>query len=161
MSRLLIPNGSRGPLGEGEAIEILHHHMNGLGPVEIGARLHRTKSTISSFLKSSKKSRAIVPHRGRPVLPSLLDSTIDDITGQLDREPRLALRRYEKMPTEFPNLRKTRLWELRHQQGYHLYKEIEICDITPEHKMARVRLCAGEIDDPIKIPIMFTDESKV
>jgi hypothetical protein len=33
--------------------------MNGLGPVEIGARLHRTESTIRSFLKSYEKSRAI------------------------------------------------------------------------------------------------------
>jgi hypothetical protein len=27
------------PLGEGDKIEILHHHINGLGPVEIGTRL--------------------------------------------------------------------------------------------------------------------------
>jgi hypothetical protein len=52
MSHLLIPNGPNHPLSEGDKIEILHHHTNGLGPVEIGARFHRSESTIRSFLKS-------------------------------------------------------------------------------------------------------------
>jgi hypothetical protein len=65
------------------------------------------------------------------------------------------------MLAEFTNLHKTRFWELRHQQGYYFYKEIEICDLTPEYKMAQVRLCADEIDNPIKIPIVFTGESTV
>jgi hypothetical protein len=65
------------------------------------------------------------------------------------------------MPTEFANLRKTRLGELRDQQGCQFYKEIETCDLSPEHKMAGIRFCANEIDDPIQIPIVFTDEATV
>jgi hypothetical protein len=70
-----------GPFGEGDKIEILHHHINGLGPVEISAMLHRTESTIRNFLKSDKKSRAIFPRRRRHPLPPIPDSMIDYITA--------------------------------------------------------------------------------
>jgi hypothetical protein len=73
----------------------------------------------------------------------------------------MAVRTHEKMPVEFANFRTTRLWELRHQQGHHFDKEIEICHLSPEHMMTRVRFCVNEIDNPIKIPIVFTDESMV
>jgi hypothetical protein len=120
------------PFDEGGTIEILHHRMNGLGPVEIGARLHRTESTIQSLLKSYEKSRAIFPRRGRPPLPPIPNSMIDHITGQLDREPTVALRTQRKTLAEFANLCKTRLWKLRRQQGYHFSKENEICNVTLE-----------------------------
>jgi hypothetical protein len=47
------------------------------------------------------------------------------MAGPLDRELRLVLQAHEKMLTEFAKLHKTRLWELRHQQGDHFDNEIE------------------------------------
>jgi hypothetical protein len=82
------------PLRKGEEVKILYYHMNGLVSVEIGARPYRTESTICGFLKSYEKSRVIFLPRGRPPLLPILNSTIDHMTGQLDREPRLALQMY-------------------------------------------------------------------
>jgi hypothetical protein len=63
------------------------------------------------------------------------------------------------MESEIRN--ETLLWQLRHDRRYHFYKEISICDLTPDHKSTRLEFTAEELRNPIGMPIVFTDESTV
>jgi hypothetical protein len=161
MTALAIAGPSRAALTETEKIHILHHHLNGLGPVGIGREVGRPESTIRAFLKSHAKHGVLSPRRGRPFTQPIPSSAIDGAMTELERDPHLSVRVQAQVLDDHMNLNRTRLWELRHQRGYHFYKDIPVCDLTIDHKIERVRFCANEMTHPIQMPIVFTDESTV
>jgi transposase len=154
----LPPKRAVTPLTEEDKIDILHEHRDGTGNREIARKMGRSESTVRSFLKSYKKNRKLFPKRGRWVTNiELPKQVLDKLLEQMQNDRRFTLRAQsaqESLPV-------TKLWELRHNNGYHFYKEVTVSPLSDQAKQDRLAFCLREVTTPFDLPIIFTDESTV
>jgi transposase len=145
------------PLIESERLQIVFMHLKGEMNSTIAQQLNRNESTIRSFVKAWDSRKTIVPAKpGRPKIEITLQQRVEMLEA-LTRVPRATVREH----AETFHLGKNIVDRFRHANGYHFYKDTDVCDLTCEHKRERVRFCEQELSRPCQIPIVFTDESTV
>jgi hypothetical protein len=129
----------------------------GLSKRHIAIALVLSYSTVKSFFQSYGRFDTISPRRGRPqkiLPPPSVTAAIDGLKAAR----RLTIR---DQVSGMPEITRTGMFDLRHSQHYHFYKEVPIPDLKPEHFVRRKEFCEGFLASGEQRPIVFSDESAI